>query len=216
MVLRWRFFNRVSRRGRDRSSDPASSFASDVTHRACAAPPDRQTHLSTMEEYGNKGHGRMTSIESDRDIMARSKAPPGPVTTAHPSRRKGSIQFPQPRLPLTPTASTMPQIISNTLPPSAPASPPTPAPSPTPNDRGLTSWRLTPLEDAEDPLLEDARQTFARLNLPAKQDFLRSLVDVCDNHTLSFLHHLVSPRLKKDPFKALPNELCFRVRQVPT
>lgn len=106
----------------------------------------------------------------------------------------------------------MPQLMSNPLPPSAPASPPTPAPSPTPHQRSPTEWRLTPLEDDEDPTLEDARQAFARLDILAKKNWLRSLVDVCDNQTLSFLHQIVSPRLKEDPFKALPNELCFRVR----
>ena len=67
--------------------------------------------------------------------------------------------------------------------------------------------------DTEDPVLEDAKQVFARLNLGAKQDWLKSLVDICDHQTLSFLHQIVSPRLKKDPFKALPNEVCFRVCQ---
>lgn len=60
-------------------------------------------------------------------------------------------------------------------------------------------------------MLEEARNLFRGLDIAAKENWLRLLVDECDNHTLSFLHHIVSPRLKKDPFKALPNELCFRV-----
>lgn len=35
---------------------------------------------------------------------------------------------------------------------------------------------------------------------------------MCDSNLLSFVHQLVSPRLKKDPFEHLPDELCLRVR----
>jgi hypothetical protein len=34
---------------------------------------------------------------------------------------------------------------------------------------------------------------------------------MCDSTQLSFVHHFVSPRLKKDPFEHLPDELCLRV-----
>ncbi|KAL9613324.1 MAG: hypothetical protein Q9167_002146 [Letrouitia subvulpina] len=103
----------------------------------------------------------------------------------------------------------MPQVVSNPLLPSAPASPPTPAPSPTPQQRP-PSWR-EPNEGLEDPILRDARLIFNTLDIVAKEAWLTSLVDVCDNQTLSFLHHLVSPKLKKDPFSFLPDELCLRV-----
>lgn len=66
-------------------------------------------------------------------------------------------------------------------------------------------------EDEEDPILRDARLVFGHLNIAAKESWLASIVDVCDNHSLSFLHHLISPKLKKDPFKILPNEICFKV-----
>ena len=153
----------------------------------------------------------MPSVESDRDIFSRSRPPPGPVATGSRSRRKDSLQFSHPRPPLTPNSSTMPQMMSNPLPPSAPASPPTPAPSPTPHLRSPSSWRLTPLDDPEDPVLDEARQIFARMNHGSKKEWLRSLVELCDHQTLCTLHQIVSPRLKKDPFKALPNEICFRV-----
>lgn len=142
-------------------------------------------------------------------MSMHNRRPSVPVGLGHRlSRRKDSVQHPKP--PLTPNSSTIPHTMSNPLLPSAPASPPTPAPSPTPHQRSPTSWNLT-FEDPEDLVLEEARQRFIELDIRRKENWLRSLVDACDNHSLSFLHRIVSPRLKKDPFKALPNELCFRV-----
>ncbi|KAL8870474.1 MAG: hypothetical protein Q9174_003493 [Haloplaca sp. 1 TL-2023] len=103
----------------------------------------------------------------------------------------------------------MPQPIPNPLLPSAPASPPTPAPSPTPHQKPAV-WHEQN-EELEDPILRDARLVLNNTNRPARESFLTSLVDQLDNQTLSFLHRLVSPKLKKDPFKVLPNELCLRV-----
>ena len=153
----------------------------------------------------------MGSVDSEAAMSIHSRMPPAPVTVGHRlHRRKDSIQH-HPKPPLTPNTSSIPHSMSNPLLPSAPASPPTPAPSPTPHQRSPTSWHLTTLDDAEDPVLEDARLVFERLGVAAKENWLRLLVDSCDNHSLSYLHQIVSPRLKKDPFKALPNELCFRV-----
>jgi F-box and WD-40 domain protein CDC4 len=59
--------------------------------------------------------------------------------------------------------------------------------------------------------MEEARHVFVRLGTTAKENWLRSFVDMCDNHSLSFLHHIVSPKLKKDPFHALPPEMCYKV-----
>lgn len=166
-----------------------------------------------MENYkiSSSNHRRHPSAEADMESLARSRHAPAPVRMGSRSKRKDVLQYSHPRPPLTPNSASMPQMISNALPPSAPASPPTPAPSPTPHLASPTSWRLTPSGDSEDPTLEDARQSFARLSQKAKQDWLCSLVELCDHQTLSFLHQIVSPRLKKDPFKALPNEICFRV-----
>ena len=152
--------------------------------------------------------------DTDHDMFMHARRPSGPVTLgSRLSRKKESMQYNHPKPPLTPdTTSTMPQAIPNPLLPSAPASPPTPAPSPTPHQTSPTSWQLA-LDDVEDPVLEEARNLFRGLDITAKENWLRLLVDECDNHTLSFLHQIVSPRLKKDPFKALPNELCFRVWQ---
>ena len=52
----------------------------------------------------------------------------------------------------------------------------------------------------------------SQLDITAKEKWLVSIVDACDSHSLSFLHHIISPKLKKDPFKILPNEICFKVR----
>lgn len=162
-------------------------------------------------DYGNRVHGRMASLDSDHDMTMLSRRPSAPMPRGHRlSRRKESIQHSHPRPPLTPNTTSMPQSMANPLLASAPASPPTPAPSPTPHQRSPTSWHLA-IDDIQDPTLEEARNIFCGMDTAAKENWLRSLVEACDNHSLSFLHRIVSPRLKKDPFKALPNELCFRV-----
>ena len=163
-----------------------------------------------MEHRNIQGRSRHVSVDANNDSTAsiHLRQPPSPVTIGHrTSRRKDSIQHPKP--PLTPNTSSMPQAIPNPLLPSAPASPPTPAPSPTPHQRA-PMWHSAS-EDEEDPILRDARLVFGHLNIAAKESWLASIVDVCDNHSLSFLHHLISPKLKKDPFKILPNEICFKV-----
>lgn len=165
-----------------------------------------------MDGYNNRRPARIPSYGSQNEPPAHGRFQPAPVAIGHrPSRRKDSVQHPKP--PLTPSASSsMPQPIANPLLPSAPASPPTPAPSPTPHQLSPTTWQLSNLDDAEEPILEEARRAFLRLSASAKEDWLRSLVEICDNQSLSFLHQIVSPKLKKDPFKMLPNELCWKVR----
>ena len=161
-------------------------------------------------------HSRNTrplSLDSDSERPAYTRLPPASVALGHrSSRRKASGHHAHPKPPLTPNTalpSTMPQSIPNPLLPSAPASPPTPAPSPTPHQRPVT-WHEEH-DDLEDPILRDAKLIFTNLDATAKGAWLTSLVDVCDNQTLGFLHRLVSPRLKKDPFSVLPDELCLRV-----
>ncbi|ETI28090.1 hypothetical protein G647_00539 [Cladophialophora carrionii CBS 160.54] len=92
--------------------------------------------------------------------------------------------------------------------PSAPASPPTPAPSPTPYQRA-PSW--TCAGENEDAFLRDARGHFRDLNAAERERYLAELLNMCDSQLLSFVHNFVSPRLKKDPFEHLPDELCLRV-----
>lgn len=166
-----------------------------------------------MEHLHSRTHLPAASFELDNDPTILAKPPPSPVAVGgRSSRRKDSMQHAHPRPPLTPNTtlpSSIPQSIPNPLLPSAPASPPTPAPSPTPHQRAPT-WR-TPSDEIEDPILREARLVFSQLSIAAKETWLASIVDSCDNHILSFLHQLVSPRLKKDPFRTLPNELCFKI-----
>ena len=180
--------------------------------------PVHETHSTnvayTMKQPGGRAHLRQPSIDSDDEAYTSTsnRLSPAAVTAKQVSRRKESVRHSHPRPPLTPntTASTsMPQPIPNPLLPSAPASPPTPAPSPTPHQRA-PAWG-SPTEDIEDSILRDARLVFSRLNVSAKETWLASILDNCDNHLLSYVHQLVSPRLKKDPFRTLPNELCFKV-----
>jgi len=48
-------------------------------------------------------------------------------------------------------------------------------------------------------------------NSAERQRYLEEILSHCDSRQLSFVHNFVSPRLKKDPFTFLPDELCFRV-----
>jgi hypothetical protein len=130
------------------------------------------------------------------------------------SPKRDTARHSHPNPPLTPDTlipSAMPQPVINALLPSAPASPPTPAPSPTPHQR-QEAWDRNVATGMEDGMLQNLLLVFSRLNTAGKESWLTSLVDTCDNHSLSFLHQLVSPKLKKDPFETLPNELCFKVR----
>lgn len=164
-----------------------------------------------MEHLHSRTHLPAASFDLDNEPTILAKPPPAPVAVgARSSRRKDSMQHAHPRPPLTPNTS-IPQSIPNPLLPSAPASPPTPAPSPTPHQRAPT-WS-TPPDEIEDHVLREARLIFSHLSIAAKESWLASIVDNCDNHILSFLHHLINPRLKKDPFCMLPNELCFKVRR---
>ena len=170
-------------------------------------------HRNTMDRSQGRYDARIASGDPDGDFPGHARQIPALASLGHRiHRRKDSIQHPNPPLtPNTSVPSTMPQPIANPLLPSAPASPPTPAPSPTPHQR-VPMWHPSS-DDDEDPILRDARLLFGTLSITAKETWLASIVDACDNHSLSFLHHLVSPRLKKDPFRVLPNELCFKVRR---
>lgn len=95
--------------------------------------------------------------------------------------------------------------------PSAPASPPTPAPSPTPHQR-VPSWHQQhqSCED-DDAFVRDAVSNFTLLGKDAQKRFLTEILNLCSSRQLGFVQQYVSPMLKRDPFKVLPNELCLRV-----
>ena len=145
----------------------------------------------------------------DRDAEYHTSRPVSQTNHASHSRSSRSINsishpFPKP-IPI-PNRSTA--AIPHKLLPSAPASPPTPAPSPTPY-HSVPSWSSA--GENEGSYLRDARSYFSVLNSAERESYLAELLNMCDSHLLSFVHQFVSPRLKKDPFAHLPNELCLRV-----
>lgn len=113
---------------------------------------------------------------------------------------------------LSASKKTVTPIPANLL-PSAPASPPTPAPSPTPHQRP-PNWQSA--DDEENTFLLNLRIHFSTLSNFRKQKLLESILDVCDSQQLSFVSSYVGPRLRKDPFQVFPNELCLRVRYLPS
>lgn len=141
--------------------------------------------------------------------MSSSAAlPPPPLAfplATSMSLSKGRIGAPRSlNSPGSPLAANIPH---NML-PSAPASPPTPAPSPTPGQR-IPDWS-TAGED-EDANVREIRMRFASMNDGEQQRLLAELLNLCNSTQLGFVQDFVSPRLKRDPFTAFPDELCLRV-----
>jgi F-box and WD-40 domain protein CDC4 len=172
-----------------------------------------------MDAKDSKKPAVKTEDDADGPLRSPSRTAPSPVATSHEasSSSKPSIRDSHPKPPPTPNSgipSELPPNLPKPLLPSAPASPPTPAPSPTPHQRS-SSW--TEPSDAVDDdairedVIQDFRLAFSRMDRSGKEAWLEAMVDSCDNQLLSRLHAMVSPRLKKDPFHVLPNELCFKV-----
>lgn len=150
---------------------------------------------------------RPSSIDRDPEYHTSHPIPQSShASHSRSSRSIGSIPHPYPKPITIPNRSTT--AIPHNLLPSAPASPPTPAPSPTPY-QSAPSWSSA--SENEDAYLRDARGYFSVLNPAERQRYLAELLNMCDSHLLSFVHQFVSPKLKKDPFAHLPNELCLRV-----
>lgn len=144
------------------------------------------------------------------DQLAQRRTSAGGTIYTSPTsrtRKRGLMSRSQPRPIHTPT-SPMSATIPHNLLPSAPASPPTPAPSPTPHQRA-PDWSTA--AEHEDTQVRDIRALFSEMNDAEKQRLLGELLNMCNSHQLSFVHDFVSPRLKKDPFQVLPNELCLRI-----
>ena len=59
--------------------------------------------------------------------------------------------------------------------------------------------------------LRESTRYFERLDSAQRERFLGELLNMCNNQQLVFVHNFVAPKLKKDPFFHLPNELCLRV-----
>lgn len=60
--------------------------------------------------------------------------------------------------------------------------------------------------------MREAVSNFALLGKDAQKRFLTEILNLCGSRQLGFVQQHVSPMLKRDPFKVLPNELCLRVR----
>lgn len=152
---------------------------------------------------------RASLIDSDDEISPTARPAQMSLTasTSRITRRRDSAPRTHPK-PLPTPSRPLGSPIPHNLLPSAPASPPTPAPSPTPHQRA-PSWSTA--GENEDAYLRDARSHFSRLDGAERQRYLAEILNLCDSHQLSFVHHFVTPRLKKDPFRYLPNELCLRV-----
>ncbi|KAF2763417.1 F-box/WD repeat-containing protein pof1 [Pseudovirgaria hyperparasitica] len=162
----------------------------------------------------NEQDGRISPgipIEEDNDIAMASSGhtDQDAIFTSSTSRgqKRGMITRSQPRPIHTPTSPLNSTIPHNLL-PSAPASPPTPAPSPTPHQRA-PDWSSA--SEHEDTNMRNIRALFGDMTDAEKQRLLGELLNMCNSNQLSFVHEFVSPRLKKDPFTTLPNELCLRI-----
>ena len=165
--------------------------------------PSRSVSIDPNQLTSRSYNARSTLIEQEPDYTF-SAPQPIPIDTVRSSRPRHSMSQSRPKRLSTTNKSGMPLSIL----PSAPASPPTPAPSPTPFQRA-PSW--TCAGENEDSFLRDARGHFSNLNGAERERYLAELLNMCDSQLLSFVHHFVSPRLKKDPFEHLPDELCLRV-----
>lgn len=123
------------------------------------------------------------------------------------TRKRNSLHHVHPR-PIQTSAGSMLVTIPQGMLPSAPTSPPTPAPSPTPTSK-VPDWSTA--AEHEDASVRDVRSLFSEMTDAEKLRMLAELLNMCNSQQLAFVHEFVSPRLKKDPFTYLPNELCLRV-----
>lgn len=193
--------------------------------------PSDTMDYATATDDESPSLSRMSSQSANRFYASRH----GKASAVHPRSRplnaSGSMSSgPTMPIPIPANPSVIP---GNTL-PSAPASPPTPAPSPTPMQRQPDWSTADPKEDIGDidlddpPLLSERasvassakgcgfgyrhmRATFAEMEGDERQRLLAELLNMCDGKTLAFVANFVGPRLKRDPFSVLPNELCLRI-----
>lgn len=59
--------------------------------------------------------------------------------------------------------------------------------------------------------LRHMKNMFSDMNHDERKRLLAELLGNCDGKLLGFVANFVAPRLKRDPFGVLPNELCLRV-----
>lgn len=194
-----------------RPSSNIMDYASptDDEHEALARMPS-QSH-NNRSFYTNNGKARMS--------YAR------PLNT--PSSSRTNV----PTMPMS--IPTNPNVIPGNTLPSAPASPPTPAASPPPEETEPDWSTADPREDIGDFHLDahdhltaragredsagygfgyrDMRAMFGDMDRNQRQRMLAELLNMCDGKLLGFVANFVGPRLKRDPFSVLPDELCLRI-----
>lgn len=160
-----------------------------------------ERHSGSMfdSDEGEDGAGLLTTGESSHSSYT--------AATRRPRRRSILGRSSKTRSIRTPSGSTSSTILHNSL-PSAPASPPTPAPSPSPHQRHADWSNVDEYEELDH---RDFRGKFKDASNAQKERILTELLNMCDSRQLTFVHNFVCPRLKKDPFATLPNELCLRV-----
>ncbi|KAI5295696.1 hypothetical protein KEM52_000521 [Ascosphaera acerosa] len=135
----------------------------------------------------------------DMDSPAPPQSPPTPAPSPTPAHRRPA------RGPAGRSHAS-----STTGPP--PASPP-------PHAFALPAWhkggpRPEPDEDADEmeAFIRSAKCYFLGLSHARdRRRFMAEMLDLCDSQLLSFVNEFIGPRLKKDPFSVMPNELCLRI-----
>ncbi|PNS19454.1 F-box/WD repeat-containing protein 7 [Sphaceloma murrayae] len=174
--------------------------------------------------------------ESDDQMPVQHSKPTGShIFTSRSTRPVNVVSQPTNIAMPIPIPSNPNVIPGNTL-PSAPASPPTPAPSPSPKRRA-PDWRTAAAHedmgytDDESDVAESSntfqprgrskvaqglgyrhiRGMFADMGNEERKRLLAEILNMCDGKTLGFVAGFVGPRLKRDPFGLLPNELCLRI-----
>lgn len=198
-----------------RPSSSIMDYASttDDDHVSLARMPSQMPAAEKQARFYTSRHGKASA----------SHQRPRPINT--PSHSASSV----PTMPIP--IPTNPNVIPGNTLPSAPASPPTPAPSPTPMQRAPDWSTADPSEDIGDIDLDDTadhasttssargygfgyrhmRAMFADMDNDERQRMLAELLNMCDGKLLGFVAGFVGPRLKRDPFSVLPNELCLRI-----
>ena len=151
---------------------------------------------------------RTSFADDDREYAVSRSAPQSISTHTSKANRSNLEDYAHPR-PLPTPGRSATSIPPNLL-PSAPASPPTPAPSPGPHSRA-PNWTFA--GENEVGFLRESTRYFEHLDSSQRERFLGELLNMCNNQQLVFVHNFVAPKLKKDPFLHLPNELCLRVRR---
>lgn len=185
----------------------------------------QQRPVSMPVDYDLDGTMNVQHVKpSSSRLYTRRQSKPRPMQT--PTGPSMPINIP-----------TNPSVIPGNNLPSAPASPPTPAPSPSPR-RHAPDWSTAAVHEdlgiCEDSDSDDVgssstlhfkngsrgsmglgyrhmRSLFADMDNEERKRMLAELLNMCDGKLLGFVAGFVGPRLKRDPFGVLPNELCLRV-----